>query len=353
MITSGGRAAVSASPSVRPSRRWYWVAGGTLAVALISIALAVAGFFSLNRQIKDFQRVRVPGQAEVTFAQPGNYVLYIEGPGQCCSLSAGSGDSAPFSSWSMNMALQPVNGDPPVSIHTWQSVAESYGVAGHQGQAAMYVTVSQSGRYLLAVSNVVPGAITDVAVGRGIGHGMLWLLLALVALFVLIPAGLVVGGVTFFRRRRARRNPLKAPQVMQPNGNWSAMTTPIPARLIPPAGQPGLSRLPVSPARIRLPVSPARIRLPVSPARIRLPVSPARIRLPVSPAHIRLPVSHDIDKSGWWVLIGLVPFVGGNSLRSGGQARAARVGGAHASGSRVPSTAASATSVRRRFLLRA
>jgi hypothetical protein len=45
------------------------LAGGLLAAALICIALAVAGVFSLNRQIKDFQRVLVPGQAEVTFAQ--------------------------------------------------------------------------------------------------------------------------------------------------------------------------------------------------------------------------------------------------------------------------------------------
>ena len=98
MITWGGQAAAAGSPPIRPSRQWYWVAGGALAAALICSALAVAGFFSLNRQIKDFQRVAVPGQAEVTFAQPGGYIVYLERPGQCCSLAAGSGDSAPFSS---------------------------------------------------------------------------------------------------------------------------------------------------------------------------------------------------------------------------------------------------------------
>ena len=104
MITWGEQAAAAGSPPIRPSRQWYWVAGGALAAALICSALAVAGFFSLNRQIKDFQRVAVPGQAEVTFAQPGGYILYLERPGRCCSLAAGSGDSAPFSSWSSGIS---------------------------------------------------------------------------------------------------------------------------------------------------------------------------------------------------------------------------------------------------------
>jgi len=93
------------------------VAGGALAAGLICIALAVAGFFSLNRQIKDFQRVTVPGRAEVTFAQPGGYILYLERPGQCCSFSAGSSDSAPISSWTMNVAPLPDDGGTPVSIN--------------------------------------------------------------------------------------------------------------------------------------------------------------------------------------------------------------------------------------------
>jgi hypothetical protein len=209
VITSGGHATAAGSRPIRPSRRWYWAAGGALAAGLICIALAAAGLFSLNRQIKDFQRVTVPGGAEVTFAQPGGYVLYLETPGQCCSFSADSGGSAPFSSWSMNVALLPDGGGRPVSVNSWRGVIESYGVAGHEGQAAMYFTIGQRGRYVLIVKNAVPRSITNIAVGRGIGHGVVWLLLLLVALFAFIPAGLAIGGITFFRRRRARRNPLQ------------------------------------------------------------------------------------------------------------------------------------------------
>src|SRR5258708_408832 len=79
-------------PPIGPSRLWYWIAGCLLAVAVMCVTLAVAGFLSLNRQINDFQRVPAPGHGEVTFTQPGGYGIYAETRGQCCSLSVGSRD---------------------------------------------------------------------------------------------------------------------------------------------------------------------------------------------------------------------------------------------------------------------
>ena len=379
MITWGEQAAAAGSPPIRPSRQWYWVVGGALAAALICSALAVAGFFSLNRQIKDFQRVAVPGQAEVTFAQPGGYILYLERPGRCCSLAVGSGDSAPFSSWSMNVALLPDSGGPPVAITIWRGATESYGVAGHEGQTAMHFTIDHPGRYLLVAQNAIPRSITDVAVGRGIGRGMLWVLLILVALFALIPAGLVIGGVTFFRRRRARRNPPQAPQVMQPNENSRyPMSTPDPTRAYPsqPDDDSGyamstpdlvqaypsqLGRYP-SGGRLAAPLSylqggrvgfgeaikqgfsngfvyrgrasrsaywwfnlfvliavfavEAIIFIPLTMnsggASIAVIAISAIVVIYLDLVLLALLVRrlHDIDKSGWWVFIGLVPFAG-------------------------------------------
>jgi hypothetical protein len=60
----------------------------------------------------------------------------------------------------MNVALAPVTGGPPVSLSTWRGVTESYGVTGHQGQAAMYVSIGHPGRYLLRAANVTPRSIT-------------------------------------------------------------------------------------------------------------------------------------------------------------------------------------------------
>ena len=355
MITSGGQIVATESLPIRPRRRWYWVAGGALAVALICIALAIAGFFSLNRQIKDFQRVTVPGQAEVTLAQPGGYVLYVEGAGQCCSLATGSGDSAPFPQWSMRVALLPENGGSPVSINVWRGATESYGVTGHEGQAAMYFTIGHPGRYLLSVSNATPHSIADVAAGRGIGHGMLSLVLILVAVFALIPAGLVVGGVTFFRRRRARRNP-HAPQVMQSSQKpEAAMSIPGPIQAYP--GEPGrrpsggptpLAYLQGGPVGFGEAIKQgfsngfvyrgrasrsaywwftlfvlivgfaleAIIFIPLTlhsswAAVVLLVITLiAVIYLDLVLLALLVRRLHDIDKSGWWVFIGLVPFAG-------------------------------------------
>ena len=363
MITSGGQATAAGSPPIRPARWWYWVAGGVLAAGLICIALGVAGVFSLNRQIQDFQRVTVPGGAEVTFAQPGGYILYLERPGQCCSFSVGSGDSVPFPSWSVNGQLAPADGGPPVSVSSWRGATESYGVAGHEGQTAMYFTISQPGGYILQVNKVVPGSITDVAVGRGIGHGAVWLLLLLAAL-ALIPAGLVIGGITFFRRRRARRNPLQAPpvtqvmQVMQPTeSTWSAMSTPGPIQPYPIQPYPiqPYSNQPAAPlpylqggqvgfgAAIRQGLSNGFVYrgrasrsaywwfflflLIVTSAVEGIAFIPTMnsgavrgvllfvafiVLLYLNLVLLALLVRrlHDIGKSGWWVFIGLVPIAG-------------------------------------------
>jgi hypothetical protein len=90
--TNPGALATAAGISrIRPSRLWYVAASLLLAGAVTCLALGVASFFGLNRQIQDFQRVSVPGQGLVTFSHPGEYVLYVEGPGHCCSFHTGGG----------------------------------------------------------------------------------------------------------------------------------------------------------------------------------------------------------------------------------------------------------------------
>jgi uncharacterized membrane protein YhaH (DUF805 family) len=247
VITPDEQASDAKTPAIRPSRLWYWVAAGVLVGAVICVALAVAGFFSVNRQIQDFQRVRVPGQAELHFADAGGYVLYLEQPGQCCSFAAGGGESAPFPRWWLNLGLRSAGYGVPVLVRTWQGTTESYSVNGHEGQTAMYFTIEQPGWYQLAARNAVPRSITDVAVGRGVGQPILTsVLLGLAGLLALAPAGVVTGAVTAVRRRRARRGLLAVPPVTPPAVGMAAIG--VPGRYRPGPGQPaGSQPVPYSP----------------------------------------------------------------------------------------------------------
>jgi len=210
MTNSGALTSAAGITRIRPSRLWYVLAGLLLAGAVASLGLGVTSVFALDRQIQDFQRVSVPGQARVTFSHPGGYVLYVEGPGHCCSFNSGSAGQAPFAAWSMKVALEPASGGPLVPISTWRDATDSYAVTGHQGQTAMYFTIRHPGKYLLAAGDVKPRSIADLAVGRRIGAAVtIPVVLILAAILVLGPAGLIVGGATAVRRHshRNRRPP--------------------------------------------------------------------------------------------------------------------------------------------------
>lgn len=201
MIDTGARGTGVGSPPGGPSRLGYWLAAILLAAALTSVILAVAGFISLNRQIMNFQRVPAPGRTEVTFTQPGRYVLYVEKRAQCCGLSFSIGDG-PFARWSLTGSLRPLNGSAPVAVHDWPGAVESYRAAGYQGQTALSFAIPRPGSYLLTIKNVTPGTVTDLAVGRGILAGIVEPpLLALAGLAALSAAGALFA-ITASRRRR-------------------------------------------------------------------------------------------------------------------------------------------------------
>lgn len=194
----------AATGPIRSSRRWYIVAGCLLAGALVCLSLAVIGMFSWDRQIQDFQRVPVPGQGEVTLTQPGEYVLYVETRGACCSWTVGS-QHEPLASWSMRLAMGLANGSQEIPVGNWTGLPVSYDVGGHRGLTAMSFTIAHPGTYVIETRDVHAGAVTDLAVGRNIQRATLLPL-------VLLGAGLaaLLGAVASFvftavRRRRARR----------------------------------------------------------------------------------------------------------------------------------------------------
>ena len=299
---------------IRPSRLWYVVASLLLAGAVTCLVLGAASFVDLNRQIQDFQRVSVPGQAQVTFSHPGEYVLYVEGPGHCCSFHTGGGQ-APFARWSMQAAMQPAGGGPLVSVSTWRGAIDSYAVTGHQGQTAMYFTIRHPGKYVLSTRDVTPQSIADLAVGRRIGSVFIPIVLILAAMVALGPAGLIVGGVTAFRRR-GRRNrpppPWTGLPVLGPGPGltgWGQIPTPGPPALpthyqADPAAATGVLAAPDNgprpPETISLP-SPMPPPSPAPPPSTVLPCTPPAAPAPHVPGAMPAPPSGGAPPPSWQV----------------------------------------------------
>jgi hypothetical protein len=225
-LTGGG-----AGP-LRPSRYWYLVAGGLLAVAVACLTAAVIGMFSWDRQIQDFQRVRVPGNGEVTLTQPGDYVLYVETRGECCSWTVGNQD-VPLANWSMRLAMEPMAGGQEAPVSNWSGTLLAYGVGGHEGLTAMSFTITQPGTYLIETSDVRPASVTDLAVGRNILGATLLPLALLVAGLAALLGAVVSGIITAVRRRHARRRAAQPGDVTGP-GPWP-----------PPGGAPEAPAAPV------------------------------------------------------------------------------------------------------------
>ena len=240
MIPTAGQQTSAGTGPLRPSRYWYLIAGGLLAVAVVCLTAAVIGMFSWDRQIQDFQRVRVPGEGVVTLTRPGEYVLYVESQGACCSWTIGSQDT-PLAGWSMHLAMGLAGGggqETPVS--NWTGVPLSYGVGGHQGLTAMSFTITLPGTYLIETANVHPASVTDLAVGRNIlGPTLRPLVLSVAGLAALL--GAVVAFVfTAVRRRRARRGQGQPSEVTGPwplAGGAPQPSVPVLVRFAGPARQ--------------------------------------------------------------------------------------------------------------------
>jgi hypothetical protein len=219
MIATAGQQPSTGTGPLRPSRYWYLVAGGLLAVAVVCLTAAVIGMFSWDRQIQNFQRVRVPGEGVVTLTQPGRYVLYVETRGTCCSWTIGSQNTA-LAGWSMHLAMGLAGGggqETPVS--SWTGVPESYGVGGHQGLTAMSFTITTPGMYLIETGDVHPASVTDLAVGRNILRATLLPLVLLVAGLAALLGAVVAFVFTAVRRRQARRRQGQPPETAEP-GQW-------------------------------------------------------------------------------------------------------------------------------------
>jgi len=198
---AGNGNAVSVRP-VGPSRVWYWVAGAALVASAVWLGLGIFfGVRSFSRQIEGFQRVPIPGQAEVSFDRPGGYTVYFEGLG-----AADEQVAIP----SLSVSLVPVGGGAEVPVYPYGGAA-TYSVGGRSGRAVGTFRIDQPGRFLIRTMGNPEGGQAHVAVGPSlaplIGRTLGRTIPAVLVLFL---GGAALAVVVAVRRHQAR-GPRPAP----------------------------------------------------------------------------------------------------------------------------------------------
>jgi len=211
-----GEGAPMGAHPVRPARFWYWVAGAAAVAAVVWLALSLfLGFRSLSRQVEGLQRVPIPGQAEVSFEEPGGYTLYYEGLGA-------SDEQVTIPSF--NVSVTSVGSGEEVPIRDFEG-STIYDFAGHSGRALGTFRIEEPGRFLLRTEGESQGGQANVAVGPNIGSGIFRTVgLAIAGSLILLLVAAVLAVVVAVRRNRARR-PLPAP-VAQPVATRGQGTAP-------------------------------------------------------------------------------------------------------------------------------
>jgi hypothetical protein len=181
-----------------PSRIWYWVGGGLVALGVgVAALLVVTGVVGFVNRIDDLQRVPLGRQGTVVFERTGGYTLYYE---QRFSIGGRIPD--------FDVALEPERGDDPVPMSEYGSDV-TYDVGRHHGRALYSFRITEPGRYVLRVGSsdgrerATAGEV--VAVGRGLGRGLVFrIVTALLVGFLGLAGGAVLIIVTAVKRHAAR-----------------------------------------------------------------------------------------------------------------------------------------------------
>jgi Protein of unknown function (DUF2510) len=196
-VRQPGKGAAMGARRIRPALFWYWVAGAAVVAAVVWFAFSLfLGIRSINGQVERFQRIPIPGQAEVSFAEPGGYTLYYE--------EWGAADEQPTIP-PFRVSLVSVLGGEEVSIRDYGG-SQTYELGGHSGRALATFRIEQPGRFLLRTEGEPQDVEANVAVGRSVGPGIFRTVIpTLAGTMILVLGGAVLAVVVAVRRNRARR----------------------------------------------------------------------------------------------------------------------------------------------------
>lgn len=190
-----------AAPPLRPlpSSRWYWLAGALAALGLALVGWAVWSGVSIGRAVEAFPRVDVPGQAEVAL-EAGRYTVYYE-----TQATPGAADP-PDAPWStVEVAVERVGDNEQVAVRLPLG-SSTYEIGGRQGVSVRRFTIDQPGTYEVSVAADQAASEGTVAIGSGVGRGLITLLLAIFgAVGLLVTAGALAGVIALVRHLRRRQ----------------------------------------------------------------------------------------------------------------------------------------------------
>lgn len=157
-----------AQPRLGPSKGWYAVAAAMAAVAMAAVAIAAVVwteaslFVNVFPDFTDMQRLAIPGEKDLTFAQAGRYTVYRDNEGAEAGEMIEAGPLSDQVSCKLldaggkEVMLGPVAG------------SETYTVGQHSGKAIYHFTIESPGkcRFSAALPNVGQKAV--LAVGRSL-----------------------------------------------------------------------------------------------------------------------------------------------------------------------------------------
>ena len=183
----------------RPSRVWFALPVAVLLAALAG-SVSIIGNESdrVEARIKGFERATAPGQAELQFDDPGDYLLYVEGP-----VTPNS-----YIDPTEIILLPDAPGSRRTVLRRFQSFVTYTDPSGIGGHAEFTFTVPEAGPYHLKV-RWSPEDINGIAVGPYVyegADGPVRRAFA-VALSGAVLAVLITGALIWARRRRARTGP--------------------------------------------------------------------------------------------------------------------------------------------------
>jgi hypothetical protein len=183
-----------------PGRIWY--AFALLVLIAGSIAAGVYVYTRLNDVARQLVQVIVPGEADLTFSEPGTYTIYFE-PESVVNgkVYRTSGDIA-----GLVVRLHSSDGEPVNLVAP--TLSSNYSIAGRQGEAVLTGTIDEPGDYHLTAAYVdarnEPEAV--LAIGLGVPTKIITAILMTLGIAICsLLFAVVVVIVTFVKRRRAMR----------------------------------------------------------------------------------------------------------------------------------------------------